>query len=335
VVEAAAICEGGKRGNRCRLIFLTKIGPAQLFAYHGASLHSMKCEASMKELWRRTVGLISSYPVLWLPVIWAATLSYGWTHLRLIILHDVLPSVLKRQSVLGGSVADTTHAKATVFYVLATISTNVCEYADVCCFVVALLMTAKMVGRLTSVDLNGSPYADISPTSRGTGALWVGLVTYLMGSGLGAVVFVPLLYYASSVHHFALASRPYIVAPGVFVIYAVLAYFVTPIALRLLARSGKNAIGDEERSAGRLSSLLTGASIATLSFIQLSTPKPFDSNLAKSAVVGLSWTVLVSLPYAPLFIALSLLGAGFLKTSSPLDGISETQPFGEPSLQSE
>lgn len=101
-----------------------------------------------------------------------------------------------------------------------------------------------------------------------------------------------------------------------FVMYALLAYFLTPAALRLLSRSEKNGISNNEIGIGRKYWLIAGAAITALSLIQLSTPKPFDANLAEGALFGLFSTMLVSLPYAPLFIALSLLGAGFHKRTT-------------------
>jgi hypothetical protein len=289
----------------------------------------------MKKLWRRTVELIRSYPVLWLPVIWAGCLSYGWAHLRLIVLHDVLPAVMKQQSVLGGSVPDTSPARVGAFFILSVINTNVLQYADICGYVVALLMTAKMLGRLTDNEPDRAPYADISIASRWAGVLWVALITYVMGWGMGAVAMWPIVYYADSVHHPSIASRPYIVTPAILPVYVVLAYFVTPMALRLLSRSGKNAMGNKERSLGRLSSLLAGAAVAMLAFIQLSAPKLFYPSASVATLIGLFWAVLISLPYAPLFIALSLLGAGFIEEASPPEEVSETPAYRGPSLQSE
>ena len=289
----------------------------------------------MKELWRRTVELIRRYPVLWLPAIWAGCLSYGWAHLRLILLHDVFPAVMKQQSVLGGSVSDTSPGRVGAFFLLSVVNTNILQYADVCGYVVALLMIAKMLGRLTANEPSGAPYADISIASRWEGVLWIALVTYVVALGMGAVAMWPVAYYAGSVHHPSIASRPYVVTLAILPLYAVLAYFVTPMALRLLARSGKNAIGYEERSLGRLSSLLACAAIATLSFIQLSTPKPFGLNALETALIGLFWAVLISLPYTPLFIAVSLLGAGFIQEAAPPAEVSEAPAYGGPSLQSE
>jgi hypothetical protein len=291
----------------------------------------------MRDLWHRTVELIRTYPVLSLPAIWAACLSYGWEQLRRIILHNVLPLVLYRTSVLGASVPDTSPSRVAVLYVLSLSNTVVLQYADICGYVVALLITAKMLGRLTADNPKDAPYANISIASHWSGVLWLGLLAYVVAFGSVVIfIFLPIAYFPAAAHHLlSILKRPYFMAPTGFITYAALAYFLTPVALRLLSRLGKRGISCKEIATGRKSWLITGAAITALSFIQLSTPKPFDANLAERAAVGLFWTIFVSLPYVPLFIALSLLGGGFSKEMSPLEESSGTQPYGEPSLQSE
>ena len=286
----------------------------------------------MKELWRRTVELIRHYPVLWLPVLWADSLRYGWEQLRLIILHAVLPSLFYRQSLFGASVPDTSQGRVAVFYVLNLTNTVVLQYADICGYVVALLITAKMLGRLTAYDPKDTPYANISIASHWSGVLWLGLLVYVVAFGSG-VIFIPAAYYTGAARHLSILSKPYVIAPVGFVMYALLAYFLTPVALRLLSRSEKNEIRGKDIATGRTCWLLAGAAITVLSLIQLSTPNPFDANLAERAAVGLFWTIFVSLPYTPLFIAISLLGAGFLEEMG--DESSGTKSYVEPSVQSE
>jgi hypothetical protein len=263
----------------------------------------------MKELWHRTVELIRRYPVLWLPVIWAALLSYGWGQLRLIILHDVLPLVFRQQSVLGGYVPDTSHLKAVEFFILAAINTNVCEFTDVCCYIVALLMTAKMLGRLTAANGRDNPYSEISIANHGAGVLVLGLIVFVLAYVFIPLVFAPILYYANSAHRTSILTRPYVLAPEVLLLYMTLAYFVTPMALKLLFRPKKHLVDAESISRGRKFSLLAGATITLLSLIQMSISKSYLQGLSGSATFGVLSTVFVALPYIGLFVALSLVAA--------------------------
>jgi hypothetical protein len=263
----------------------------------------------MKELWRGTVELIRRYPVLWLPVIWAALLSYGFGQLRLIILHDVLPLMLRHRSVLGGYVSDESPGRASTIAVLAAVNTNVIQYADVCCYVIALLMTAKMLGRLTATAEQDNPYADISIANHRSGVLLLGLLTYVLALASGTLGFAPILYYAYSVHHLSILTRPYVTATELLFIYAMLAYFATPMALRLLSRPRRHTVDAETISTGRKCSLMVGIAITLLSVIQQSFSKPYFQGLAVSAGFGVLSTVFLALPYIGLFVALSLVVA--------------------------
>ncbi len=55
----------------------------------------------MKMLWLKTVELLRRYPVLWLPVMWAGLLSYGWTQLRHIVTRDLVGLMLRDHSATG------------------------------------------------------------------------------------------------------------------------------------------------------------------------------------------------------------------------------------------
>ncbi len=260
----------------------------------------------MKELWRRTVELIRRYPALWLPAILAALLSYGWGQLRLIILHDVLPLVFRQQTVLGGYVSNESAGRSSMLLALAGVNTAVCQYADSCCYVIALLMTAKLLGRLTATAEQDNPYADIAVAHHGSGVLLLGLVVYVLALASGTLAFAPIYYYANSVHHISILTRPFAIATEILFMYAMLPYFATPIALRLLSQTRRHTIDAETLAKGRKCSILAGIAITLLSVIQMSFSKPYFQGRAVSAAFGVLSTVFLALPYIGLFVALSL-----------------------------
>jgi hypothetical protein len=288
----------------------------------------------MKELWRRTLELIRRYPVLWVPVLWAGALSYGWGQLRWILLEDVLPLLLRssqQRSVLGGMVTGVSQ-RATVFVqVLGGLATYFCQYAQICCYVFALMMTAKILRNVLSGQGHDNPYADLSIGRQRGGVLLLGFLIWVVGGAMGVLFFLAVTTHANSVYTSMLFARPYLVGVVSFATCAVPAYLFTPMALRLLSVRIKS----EQIARGRKASLLAAVAFAGLAAIQNSVPETHAEGLSRLVAIGILRILIFSLPYVPLLVALCLVavepeegpGAG-----GPLEGARRPEAEAVPSV---
>ena len=269
----------------------------------------------MKELWHRTIELFRGYPSLWLPVLVAAFLRYLWRQLQPIVQHQILLCLLQSHSVLTGSTGtiDSSSAKYWEAYLLLGFAKFGLLLIDVCGYVTAMLVTAKMLSRLIANDTQNAPYADISISSHSRSVLWLSFLTLVLALASGALILIPVSAYSASIHRISLITKPYVIGIHILIMYLVLAYFITPLALRLLARSQSHEIGAVELSAGRKASMFTGLAIAVISVLQLEAAHSYQTTLTQRMVFAIAGTVITALPYTPLFIALSLLAMGDLK----------------------
>lgn len=266
----------------------------------------------MKELWHRTIELSRGYPSLWLPVLMAAPLSYVWWQLQPIVQHQIIFSLMQPHSVLTGAMGSSSEKYWEAYLLIGLVKFGLL-LIDVCGYVIAMLVTARMLGRLLAQDTQNAPYADISISSHSRSVLRLSFLTLILALALGALLGIPAFAYAASVHRTSLLTKPYVIGIGILIIYLVLAYFITPLALRLLARSQSKAIEAAELSAGRKASMFTGLAIAVISVLQLEAAHSYQTTLTQRMVFAIAGTVITALPYTPLFIALSLLAMGDLK----------------------
>ena len=259
----------------------------------------------MKRLWQRVWELSRQHTVLWLPVVGAALLSCGWTQLRRSAIHQMLPWILRAHqghSVLGGSFPTSENSTGYgLVYVASFLITTVCEYADICCYVIAMLIIAHLLGKLMTDATHDKPYISFSVARHGLGVLWLSLLVYLLALASSALVFLPVTFYPTS-----RLGQPFTIAV-VLVMYSALAFFITPVALRLLARAGGAQIGPEEVAIGRRCSLFVGVAISLLSAVQLSIAGKLHVDHAQREAFGIVGTIVTALPYVPLFLALSLI----------------------------
>ena len=285
----------------------------------------------MKELWHRTIELSRGYPSLWLPVLVAAPLSYVWRQLQPIVQHQIIFSLMQPHSVLTGSMGTIDGGSEQYWeaYLLIGIAKFGLLLIDVCGYVIAMLVTARMLGRLIATDTQNAPYADTSIYSHSRSVLRLSSLTLVLALAFGALIGIPAGIYAASVHQISLLTKPYIIGIAALILYLVLSYFITPLALRLLARSQSQEIGAAELSAGRKASMFTGLAIAVISVVQLEAAHSYQTTLTQRMVFAIAGTVITALPYTPLFIALSLLAMGDLKeaTQTEHDDDGSTSPL--------
>ena len=278
----------------------------------------------MKRLWQRVWELSRQHTVLWLPVVGAALLSCGWAQLRKSAIHQILPWILRARQghfVLGGTFPTSGNSTAGygVIYLASFFITTLCEYADICCYVIAMLIIAHLLGKPMTDATHDKPYISFSVARHGLGVLWLSLLVYLLALASSALVFLPVTFYPTS-----RLGQPFTIAV-VLVMYSALAFFITPVALRLLARAGGAQIGPEEVAIGRKCSLLVGVAISLLSAVQLSIAGKLHVDHAQREAFGIVGTIVTALPYVPLFLALSLISMKDFKLVGPTNPTMEVE----------
>ena len=279
----------------------------------------------MKRLWQRVWELSRQHTVLWLPVVGAALLSCGWAQLRKSAIHQILPWILRARQghfVLGGTFPTSGNSTAGygVIYLASFFITTLCEYADICCYVIAMLIIAHLLGKLMTDATHDKPYIGFSVARHGLGVLWLSLLVYLLALASSALVFLPATFYPTS-----RLWQPLVTITVVLVMYSALAFFITPVALRLLARAGGAQIGLEEVAIGRKCSLLVGVAISLLSAVQLSIAGKLHVDHAQREAFGIVGTIVTALPYVPLFLALSLISMKDFKLVGPTNPTMEVE----------
>ena len=279
----------------------------------------------MKRLRQRVWELSRQHTVLWLPVVGAALLSCGWAQLRKSAIHQILPWILRARqghSVLGGTFPTSGNSTAGygVIYLASFFITTLCEYADICCYVIAMLIIAHLLGKPMTDATHDKPYIGFSVARHGLGVLWLSLLVYLLALASSALVFLPATFYPTS-----RLWQPLVTITVVLVMYSALAFFITPVALRLLARAGGAQIGLEEVAIGRKCSLLVGVAISLLSAVQLSIAGKLHVDHAQREAFGIVGTIVTALPYVPLFLALSLISMKDFKLVGPTNPTMEVE----------
>lgn len=272
----------------------------------------------MKKLWQRTMELFRRYPALWLPVFGADLLSYILRHLRPIISNQAMIWILQEHSLLGASSTYDVNnpAKIHAVYLAAGILRFGFELAGVCAYLVAAIITARMLGQM---PLQGGPGVSNQRPSIAIytrSILWLGFMSFLLAMAVGVLISVPSFYYAASLHQNSLMTKPYIASIEVLPAYLIVAYFMVPPLLRLLAWPRNTLIDAETISIGRKFAMVT-ATIAAAIAIPIGMVKlPLPNTAAETLIANAIGSLIDSVPYIPLFIALSLLAIGAPKEAT-------------------
>jgi len=257
----------------------------------------------VKELWRKTIELCRRHPVLWMPVIGAAILSPLWRELGKTLSRDVAISSMGGRSVLDGSSANSFSLPRWLFYVPAP----ACGIVDACCYVIAMLVTAKLLGRLLVEVSHAGPYDKVAKTTVKGPAFLLGLLVYLLSTGVSVLILLSVTSLATSTHRPVLMTSPYLIGAEIIPMYFALGYFLTPMALRLLTKSNGTLMDSDRIAMGRECSFLAGATITILSVTSLAVGRSLHTTPVQAAVYGFASTIISALPYTPLFVAFSCL----------------------------
>jgi hypothetical protein len=263
----------------------------------------------MRELWRRSFDLFRKHLILWIPCVSAGLLSLALVRLEKVWISVLVRWLTTRHSVLGGDVVSTDPSQLQNRTLMVTMPLGLCrEFLDVCFFVVALVMTSKLVSTIFE-----EKRPDISSALKETVREWREILLfslkYMVALGaIGAVIMLSTSTAMISHRLLELAASKAVVYPVVLALEGAAAWLLMPSAVRLLQTPNIAVISTECRRLGTISMVLMSAVALVLQNIigRAEAGVIFDNQWELSAVSALN-TVVENAPEVLLFIVLALL----------------------------
>lgn len=259
-----------------------------------------------ESLWRGTVTLAREYPALWLPVIFAELMVFALRTSKLpaiVFVGHLLSRMFPGHSVLIGSVGSGDSSTLGFAYVAAVLIAFVIQSAPVVLYTIAFFLTARMVservGLREPVERTGTGSKIVALSIRG---LLVGFAVEI------AVAIVSLVVVRSRWH---VVGLPWTIFTDVMsaVTMSVFAYVMVPPALRLLADSAES-LDELSIRLGRKCALAAVVASVGLIILEHLVIGIIHGSHAEIVTIWTIASVIAALPYAPLYIALSLLARG-------------------------
>ncbi|HTW78287.1 MAG TPA: hypothetical protein VME23_01965 [Terracidiphilus sp.] len=263
----------------------------------------------MRELWRKSFELFRSHLVLWVPCVCAGLLTLALGRLEKAAVLKIVHSLMTRHTVLGGDVtsADPNEFERLALVVLKPV--GLCkDFLEVCFYVVALAMTAKLVGMIfegKKPDILAA-LKEIAPEWRG---ILMFSLKYLVALGVTGAVMI-LITSSALVSQRLLeivASKAFVYPVGL-ALEAGVAWVLMPAAMRLLQTPNVAQVSVQCRRLGTVFAVLTSAAALGLEYIvgSVEAKVVLDNQWELTAVSALN-SIVVNAPEVLLFIALAWL----------------------------
>ncbi len=265
----------------------------------------------MLEIFRKSFELFRRHLVLWLPCTCAGLLNIAFARLERLGILSLARwmSTSTGRSVLGGEVVSTDPSEFQRRALMLARPLGLCrEFVDVCLFVGALVVTAKLVRMIVDEQK-----PEIATALKGTVLKWRGILLFSLKFMLAMGAMVAIMSFAT---RFApmpnrlipiFASKAFTYTAGM-VMEGIVAWLLMPTALRLLGMPHDVLIS---RACRRLATafvvLASLAGFGVETFVGWAEKGLiFDTRLEYSAISVLN-TIMVNAPEVLLFIAISLL----------------------------
>ncbi|HEV2578589.1 MAG TPA: hypothetical protein VGU25_15395 [Acidobacteriaceae bacterium] len=251
-----------------------------------------------EQLWRRTVTLVREYPLLWLPVIVADLGSSALKASKSFVMFYLLRFAFRGHSVLGFATVDPTANG--LAYALTGGWAQVTRFACIALYAAAFLVTSRMV-----MQQMGRPRSD--GRNLIGASLLLGLRAFLFAIPLILASFLPITLAVTYPRwHPIVAHWLFSDLLGLLIMCG-LAYLMVPVALHAVAEVRSGQAGGHLVQTGRtwaFAGVTASTSLIILEHIVLGISYGTHSEvLAIRAIASL----IAALPYAPLYVALSLL----------------------------
>lgn len=274
----------------------------------------------MRELWRKSFELFRRHPVLWAPYVCAELLAFCLSTLRRMATKPILLWFARTttRSALGGESVTYDFAKGQrhAFLAIWPLDWGV-RYVNVCLLTAALMVTACLIAALVHGQRFGWKNALSSLRIRAKSILVFALKLAALMLVSTAILILPVSYVDV---HWNLDQTQYFPAAigGAIVTNALIAWIVTPMALRLLQSPGGTLLDAQRKKLGRYSAVITVFVIAVLEFAipRAESRLQLHSNLQAQTLFALN-DLANNLPFLLLFIVLALLALEVPLTSEP------------------
>ncbi len=247
----------------------------------------------MQELWRKTIEFSWRHPTLWLPYIFAELLAVFLWRLRGV----AEKGIFDRQSI--------EYIRAVIAYIPLGFGT---EFVIVCLFVVALTLTAKMVGMILEGQKPKLFFAlkEIAP-------LWARILLFSFKFLVVFLAFfvadLALVFAVMRVMHRSdLPTSEISVFVEVLVVLGCTAWLLTPAAIRLLRISNTTSVSRNSWKWGAISAILAVAAATALGDVVqgLESRMMLTSQFERTCVLAVN-KVVVNGPYLLFFVAISFI----------------------------
>lgn len=279
----------------------------------------------MKVTLQKASSLFRQFPALWVPVIVAAGISYGVTSLLHLLTHRLTLALITQHSVFGGTPTyDLSHSavvKAALY--LAPIVWSG-KFLVIGIFSAALVITGRRVLAITSSSLAETRRPALLPLLR-LSAKVLAVYAFLILLSFGTFRLFPHVFYRRSTAFYEVFVTELLL---VIVIELLLGLCVAPMALHFLAYALRRSVPARAVRAGCGFAVITVVIRMAFSLLAhrvehlLFAAWPYMAQAATQTVL-VAGAVFAALPFAPLFVCLTLL----LDVESPTQASLEiTEP---------
>ncbi|HEY4357338.1 MAG TPA: hypothetical protein VGN16_16425 [Acidobacteriaceae bacterium] len=263
----------------------------------------------MQVIWRKNFELLRRDPALWWPALLANVCSFGLQNLQKVVHFQLVRWMMTgRRSVLGGPplLVEQPLAKLVVINGIVDVFLN---YLSILMFCMALAVVAAKVRRVLAAKIDPIEITVPGETFQGivrfsfvsticilcTGALTLSLPAYVLFRWLDRF----------QQTHQAL-SAPVMSLP----FYVLLGYVLSPFALAFLEQKKFSDVARLQRKEGRIASLLSALALLAIVIVLNEMPIPDSPSYAVRLMRDGMLSLLGTLPYVALFVALSVIAFG-------------------------
>ncbi|HEX4022033.1 MAG TPA: hypothetical protein VHX63_12885 [Acidobacteriaceae bacterium] len=267
----------------------------------------------MQELWRKTITLFWSEPILWLPVLCADIAAFCLTRLQKFFTRQIVLWFLQNHhSVLSNSPASSNNIA--VFIMKAALLAGPFVWGTyflcICLYTAAFVVTASLVHQFLQRQQSDLSFALTSLRSCFRSISFFSLK--LLGLyAIAAVFLVSATSLIQSVHPAKFLTEQPVIFSSFFLISVWIAYNMTPAGIRLLRNPQSPSITAQSIKSGRTFAILIVLASTTIGYFAQVSEMSFSSTSLFSRGIGLLTmegvaSLIVAFPYVLLFIALAL-----------------------------
>lgn len=250
--------------------------------------------------WRRVVTLAREYPSLWFPVIFADAAGFGLKSARPVVAFHLLQFLFLGHSALGFTTVDHSATRTALAYALSGVLVQVVRIASIVLYAAAFLFTARL-----AMERIGVQKTDEKKLIKR--ALLLGLRAYLVAIPLSLVGFFPIYFSSFQPRWHAIVTHWLFADLLGLLVMSVLAYVMVPAALRALTDSTMTQPDRSSVRIGRKCAIAAVIASTSIMILEQIIVRGVRVDHASTQMIQTIESVINALPYAPLYLALTLL----------------------------